>query len=177
MSASYSASYLPNSLFRETVQICVVTRDLDGLVRNYADRLGIGPWWVKDYEPPLLSGRTYKGSPSGYTMRLALAWTGALNWEIIEPKQGPSIYHDFLAAHGEGIHHVGVLIKDMAMGWDEVYRQFAARGFACVQEGNFAGVQFAYFDTEDAARITVEIIDRPADFVRPEPLYWYPPKA
>ena len=172
----YKDTYLPTSLFRETVQVCVVTRDLDALVRSYADKLGIGPWWVQQYEPPLLTGRTYRGKPADYTMRLALAWTGALNWEIIQPLDGPSIYHDFLAEHGEGIHHVGVMLKDMDMGWPEVYRRFAERDFAAVQEGNWAGVQFAYFETEPACKTTVEVIDRPAGWARPEPLYWYPPK-
>ena len=171
----YKDSYLPNSLFRETAQICVVTRDLDALVRTYADKLGIGPWWVKQYEGSLFTGRTYHGKPTDYTMRLALAWTGALNWEIIQPYEGPSIYHDFLEAHGEGIQHVGVFLKDMNMDWPEVYRRFGEQGFKAVQEGNFAGVQFVYFETESACRTTVEVIERPAGFVRPEPLYWYPP--
>ena len=141
----YKDGYLPNSLFRETVQLCVVTRDLDTLVRHYADRLGVGPWGGQQYEAPLLTGRTYRGQPAAYTMRLALAWTGQLNWEIIQPLEGPSLYHDFLEAHGEGIHHVGVLLKDMDIDWPEVYRRFAERGFEAVQEGNWAGVQFAYF--------------------------------
>jgi hypothetical protein len=173
---AYQDTYLPTALFRETIQICIVTHDLDALVRRYADRLGIGPWWVQQYEPPLLTGRTYRGTPAGYTMRLALAWTGALNWEIIQPFDGPSIYHDFLAAHGEGIQHVGVLLKDTGMDWPEVYRRFEERGFAPVQEGNWSGVQFAYFETEPLCKTTVEVIDRPAGWARPEPLYWYPPK-
>ncbi len=172
----YKDSYLPTSLFRETAQVCVVTHDLDALVRRYADRLGIGPWWVQQYEAPRLTGRTYRGKPVDYTMRLALAWTGQLNWEIIQPLDGPSLYHDFLVQHGEGIHHVGVMLKDTGMDWPEVYRRFAERGFEAVQEGNWAGVQFAYFETEPLCKTTVEVIDRPKDWVRPEPLYWYPPK-
>ena len=172
----YKDTYLPSSLFRETAQVCVVTRDLDALVHSYADRLGIGPWWVQQYDAPLLTGRTYRGKPADYSMRLALAWTGTLNWEIIQPYDGPSIYHDFLEAHGEGIQHVGVFLKDMDMAWPEAYRRFGERGFVPVQEGNFAGVRFAYFETEPACKTTVEVIDRPLGWVRPEPLYWYPPK-
>jgi catechol 2,3-dioxygenase-like lactoylglutathione lyase family enzyme len=172
----YKDSYLPNALFRETAQICLVTRDLDALVRRYADRLGIGPWWVQVYEPPLLTATTYRGKPAAYSMRIALAWTGGLNWEIIQPLQGPSIYHDFLDAHGEGVQHVGVLLKDTGMDWPEAYRRLAERGFEPVQEGGWQGVRFAYFETEPLCKTTLELIDRPPGWSRPEPLYWYPPK-
>ena len=48
-------SDLANSFIGETRQICIVTRDLDARVREFADRLGIGPWWIQDYEPPMLT--------------------------------------------------------------------------------------------------------------------------
>ena len=103
---------LPNSIIGQTRQICIVTRDLDACVRNYADRMGIGPWWVQEYAPPVLTDRHYRGGPGQFSMRLALAWTGDLNWEIIEPLEGPSIYHEFLEEHGEGLQHVGFLLQD-----------------------------------------------------------------
>jgi len=172
----YKDTYLPNSLFPETGQVCIVTRDLDTLVRTYADKLGIGPWWVNQYEPPNLSNRTFRGQPGNYTMRIALAWTGALNWEIIQPLEGPSIYHEFLEEHGEGIHHVGVYLKDMGMDWAEAHRQFAARGFKPVMAGHWLGAEFCYFETDPLVKTTIEVIYRRPDWVRPEPLYWYPPK-
>jgi len=172
----YKDTYLPNSLFPETVQICIVTKDLDALVRTYADTLGIGPWWVQQYEPPLLTHRTYRGKPGNYTMRLALAWTGQLNWEIIQPLQGPSIYHDFLEEHGEGLQHVGVFLKDMATDWADVHRKFGERGFKPIQEGQWQGAEFCYFETEQAAKTTIEVINRRPGWTRPDPLYWYPPK-
>ena len=46
------------------------------------------------------------GRPASYSMRLALATAGNMLWEVIQPLEGPSIYQDFLAAHGEGVHHV-----------------------------------------------------------------------
>ena len=82
---------LPNSFISETRQICIVTRDLDAMVRRYADELGIGPWWVNEYKAPDLFDTSYRGKAQPYSMRLALAWTGALNWEIIQPLDGQSI--------------------------------------------------------------------------------------
>ena len=170
----YKDTYLPNSLFRETAQICLVTRDLDALIRAYADKLSIGPWWVQDYRPPELRDTTFRGRPAAYSMRLAMAWTGAMNWEIIEPLDGPNIYDEFLKLHGEGVQHIGVLLEHTGMSWQACYEAFRKRGMAPLQEGAWDRIRFCYFDTEGPAWTVIEVIDRPADWQRPEPLYWYP---
>lgn len=168
---------LPNSFIDETIQVCVVTRDLDKAVREYADRLGIGPWWVQDYAPPDLHGTTFRGAPADYSMRLALAWTGRMNWEIIQPLAGPSMYHEFLDQHGEGIQHVGLSLAGMGLDWEACYATFRERGCEPIQEGRWKGVRFCYFDTEGSAHTVFEVIDRPAGWQRPEPNHWYPAKA
>jgi len=165
---------LPNDLIPETRQICIVTRDLDAMVRRYADQLGIGPWWVNEYTPPELFDATYRGEATNYSMRLALAWTGALNWEIIQPLEGPSIYHDYLEHNKEGVQHVGVMLSDLKLTWDECHETFLARGFKPIQEGRWKRVRFCYYDTLAASGTIIEVIDRPTDFERPEPEYWYP---
>jgi hypothetical protein len=166
---------LPNSFIRETGQVCIVTHDLDTRIKALADQLGIGPWWVRTYEPPLLTGRTYRGQPGKYRMRLALAYTGALNWEVIQPLEGPSIYHDFLEANGEGLHHVGLFVQQSNLGFEQCVEEFGRRGFQPVQEGIVnEQVRYCYVGTEDATKTSFEIIYRPPDYVRPEPDFWYP---
>ena len=170
----YKDTILPNSMFGETAQVCIVTRDLDALLRTYVEDFGIGPWWVQEYKAPELTDTTFRGRPGTFSMRLALAWTGRLNWELIQPLDGPSIYHEFLDTRGEGMQHVGVTLKDMGMDWDACYAAFRARGMEPIQEGRWGGVRFCYFDTEGPARIVFEVIDRPEGWERPAPLFWYP---
>ena len=167
-------STLPNGFVGETRQIYIVTRDLDACVRAYADRMGIGPWWIHEYAAPDLRDTHYRGAPGSFSMRLALAWTGTLNWEVIEPLDGPSLYHDFLDAHGEGLQHVGVLLQDTGMGWDACVAGIEARGFAQVMGGRWREVRFCYFQTEESLKTTFELIHRPDGYVRPAPLRWYP---
>ena len=169
-----SKTRLPNQFIAETRQVCLVTHDLEAMVRRYADELGIGPWWVNEYKPPELFDTTYRGAPAEYSMRLALAWTGSLNWEIIQPLDGPSIYKDYLESNQEGIQHVGVLLSDVAKDWDDCHQTFKSRGFAPVMEGSWKRVRFCYYDTLASAGTIIEVIDRPAEFKRPEPMYWYP---
>lgn len=163
---------LDNSFQGDTMQTCIVTRDmhrtLEGMVK-----LGIGPWRVYEFGPETVSDMSYRGKPARYKMKLALAFSGTMMWEVIEPVDGPSIYHDFLRDHGEGIHHVAQVCNGLP--WDERVAAYKARGLQVVQSGTWAGrVPYAYFGTESLISTTIEIFDIPADFVMPEPLEWFP---
>ena len=112
---------LSNSFLTDTMQICVVTRDIyrtmDGMIR-----LGIGPWAVYTFDDTTVSEMTYRGGPGDYSMKLCLAFNGSMMWEIIEPNKGPSIYTEFLEKHGEGIHHTAFHCGDMS--WQERVEEF-----------------------------------------------------
>ena len=95
-------------------------------------------------------------------MKLCLAWTGSMLWEVIQPLEGPSIYTEFLEQHGEGIQHVAVSCGELSMS--ERIREFEKRGFENIQSGIFNGnVPYAYFATEDATGTIFEIFDIPEE--------------
>jgi hypothetical protein len=90
-------------------------------------------------------------------MRLALATAGNMLWEVIQPLEGPSIYQDFLAAHGEGVHHVAFGCESLP--YAERIKAFESRGCKMIQSGVLGNVPFAYFETEGLISTTVEIYD------------------
>ena len=67
-----SATTLSNSFLTETMQICVVTRDMyrtmDGMLK-----LGIGPWAVYTFDKTTVRDMTFRGQPADYAMKLCLA--------------------------------------------------------------------------------------------------------
>lgn len=163
---------LANSFLTETVQVCIVTRDhrrtMEGMVG-----LGIGPWRIYTFGPETCTDLTLHGKPASFSMRLCMAWTGSMFWEIVEPLEGPSIYKDFLERHGEGIHHTAV--ASGTMPWKARIEAFQERGFECIQSGIWLGrVPWAYFGTEKATGTIFEIFDIPEGFEMPEPEAWYP---
>lgn len=160
------------ALVRNVTQVGIVVRDLDRALADYAGRLGIGPWRVYTYAPPRLTGMKLRGVETSYSMRLALAWTGEMMWELIQPLDGPSIYKEFLRDHGEGIHHVMVDYGDRSLA--EVTADFAARGWPALMEGNFLGSQFVYYETEGSLTTTIEVRWSAPGWQRPEPDAWYP---
>jgi hypothetical protein len=166
------ATTLSNSFLGDNMQICVVTRDfrrtMEGLVRA-----GIGPWRVYTFGPETVSELTFRGEPASYSMRLGIAFSGSMMWEIVQPLTGPNLYEEFLEKHGEGIHHVAFTCQNIP--WQERLAAFKSHGYELVQSGIWMGrVPYAYFDTEADTTTIFEIFDIPSDFVMPDPEEWYP---
>lgn len=163
---------LSNSFITETVQVCIVTRDYRRIMQGMV-QAGIGPWRVFTFGPHNCSNMTLHGKPAKFSMKLCMAFTGSMFWEIVQPVEGQSIYTDFLERHGEGIHHVA--FANGTMDWAARVKGFEDRGFQCIQSGVWMDrVPWAYFGTEDAVSTIFEIYDIPADFVIPEPEEWFP---
>ena len=166
------AATLSNSFLGNAAQICVVTEDYRSAVDGFV-KLGVGPWRVYTFGPGTVTEQTYMGRPQVYSMVVALATSGNMLWEIVQPLEGPSIYKDFLAAHGEGVHHVALGCEGLS--FVQRVAEFEARGCKKIQSGLWVGkVPFAYFQTEDLTTTTLEIFDFPEGFALPEPEEWIP---
>jgi catechol 2,3-dioxygenase-like lactoylglutathione lyase family enzyme len=127
-------------------QVAIAIKDLAWTARAYWNILGIGPWAVYEWGEPLVTRRRYHGRPSRGRDRVALADVGGVRLELWQPVSGDSIYRDFLAEHGEGLHHIGFSVGD-AGGVAEV---LAGHGFASLESGCFgpceAGNSYHYID-------------------------------
>src|SRR5437660_1177459 len=116
-------------------QIALVVRDLDQAMRRYWELLGVGPWRVYTYGPPLVRDMTYRGRRQDYRMRLALAHAGQTMVELIQPLAGPNVYDEHLERKGEGLHHIGVFVPS----FDEAVAEVKQRGYAVLQSGRGYG--------------------------------------
>src|SRR4029453_12101548 len=83
-------------------QYALVVRSL-AAVSEYWQKLGFP---AMDVTHPPLSDRRYRGQPGQFDQKLGWPPPGTVTWEWIEPLSGPTVYLDFLDAHGEGLHHI-----------------------------------------------------------------------
>jgi len=128
-------------------QVGIAVRDVVRTAENYWNILGIGPWEIREWGSHVLWKRTYHGKPSWGRERLAHAYIGDLELELVQPIEGDSVYQDWLDEHGEGIHHLKFLCDDI----DEVSRLLSEQGFPSIQSGHFGDPKekaggFNYFD-------------------------------
>lgn len=152
-------------------QVAILVKDLDKTVENYWTMFGIGPWQFYTYGKPLVRQMSYRGHLAEYKMRIALSQIGPLRIELIEAKEGDSIYTDFIREHGYGVHHFGILIDDMK----DALVQTDSAGLNMIQDGSGFGLDgdghYAYLETEEALGVTLELIQRPKARVKPEKIY------
>lgn len=151
--------------------MAILVKDLDKTVENYWTVFGIGPWQFYTYGKPLVRQMSYRGRPADYRMPIALSQIGPLRIELIEAKEGDSIYSDFIREHGYGVHHLGILVDDMK----DALAQTDSAGLSMIQDGSGFGLDgdghYAYLATEEALGVTLELIQRPKARVKPEKIY------
>jgi hypothetical protein len=134
------------------VQIAWVTRDLDATEAALTTLLGARKWIRM---PDIHFGPDtcqHRGAPADYVADISLSYAGDTQLELIAPTRGMSIYTEFLAESGPGLHHICVEAPDAdafeaALGAAEV----VARG---VMPG---GMQFAYLSAAAAGVPYLEI--------------------
>jgi hypothetical protein len=161
-------------LFTETLQVSIVVPDLDEAVRTYADQYGIGPWHIYDFNPETVRDMRASGEPVDWSWRLALATVGNVQWEIVQPLEGDSVYARFLAKHGPGVHHVGVGVRSYA----DATANLAGREHDVLLSGEYNGVTFSYHATERDLGVVVELFDAPPGVEQvPDAVYPPPPAS
>ena len=91
-------------------------------------------------------------------MRLALASGNGKDYELIRPVDDASFYAEHLDQCGEGLHHLGYYVPELA----EVIAVMAERGHAVLQAGSGVGASgdgaYAYFDTRQDFGCIIEAI-------------------
>lgn len=127
-------------------QVGIVVRNARAVAEQLHALLGIGPfrvleWPIEGIDPE----STFHGQPAHYSILLAFARMGALQVELVEPRQGRSVWSDFLDEHGPGLHHFRVTVSN----FEETVQAWEAAGIENIASGSgvHLGSKWAYFDT------------------------------
>jgi 4-hydroxyphenylpyruvate dioxygenase-like putative hemolysin len=138
---------------RKIIQIAHVVKDIEKSMMKYHEILDIGPWSVYTFAPPALRECTFMGKSSDATWVLSLAWVGDIQFELMQPLSGESVYTHFLDKKGEGIHHIKEWVDDCAAAIEE-YRK---KGIEVIQSGKYDEDEFYYLNTEPQLGILYEL--------------------
>lgn len=137
------------------VQLGYVVPDLDAALLHWTKTLGVGPFLVApriDY-----AELHYRGNAIAIENAVALASWRGMQIEIIQQTSGDdSMFTDFIARRGGGLHHVCTLSDDL----NADLAAWKAAGTGVLMGGRTAaGIPFAYLDSdpEDAGRV-IEIV-------------------
>jgi hypothetical protein len=142
---------------KSIIQIGFVVRDAVKMVKRYSEIFGVGPWSfiegkAKDF---ILYGKTLRNMDCG--LRIAIAYLGKIQMELIQPLYGPSTHLSFLKEQGEGIHHVSFgAVEDH----DQIVSSLTARGIGIEMQGLAGEVStFTYLATQKTLGTIFEVVN------------------
>ena len=137
----------------DIIQIAHVVRDLDKALKYYYEVFRLGPWNIYTFGKKTVRDSMVRGKPSDHVYKVAVCWSGSLQYEIMQPVSGRSIYDEHLEKKGEGLHHIKFYYKDCAAA----LKTYKANGVEVIQSGKIDEDEFYYLDTEKVLGYTAEI--------------------
>jgi catechol 2,3-dioxygenase-like lactoylglutathione lyase family enzyme len=139
-------------------QIGIVVANCDDAVERYSAMFGYREWRRDTFGADDVERMTLRGADARYSMRLAFAGD-APELELIEPAGGHSLYSEWLAERGEGLHHLAVVVTSL----HESIVAMERAGFPNLQSGHGfmpSGTGgYAYFDTTNALGFILECVE------------------
>lgn len=132
-------------------QVSYIVPDLGAAIEYWTRTMQVGPFFV--FPPFEIEQSDYRGQPLIVQFGAAIAYSGDLMVELIEPR-GPSIFQEQLEKGNRGVHHLASFADDMASAQQEI----EARGGKRLQGASFVGgSEVAYFAMTPDESITLEI--------------------
>ena len=141
----------------QITQIGLVIRDEARIKANMKQYFGVTPSrerFIRGDET-----RRYYGVFEDFEAKLIYYNFGSIEIEYIVPYKGHNIWQDHLDAHGEGLHHIQIAVKDS----DEAAEELVMLGTQAVQEGatvsKIHDAKWKYFDTQEQLGFILEVFD------------------
>src|SRR5712692_9243171 len=153
MDANSPLSYLGSSL----EQVAFVVKDLDASQSFFTAKMGVPRFYVVEDFGKRAIEKTFRGQPVEHNFRLALAYSGATQIELIQHLSGETTYKEFLERKGEGLHHLGFFLDDRERH-ERALSEFARGGYPVLMSGRLGDARYTYFDTEAAIGSIMEIV-------------------
>jgi hypothetical protein len=136
------------------MQIAYVVDDLDQAIDHWTCKLGVGPFFVRRHVE--YQDFSYRGAPSPADVSLAFAYSGETQIELVQQhNDAPSVFGDFVRAHGYGLQHIGVLSDDLYADVARLAKEKIRPVQRCL---NANGVETLFFDTDRHPGAMLELI-------------------
>jgi methylmalonyl-CoA/ethylmalonyl-CoA epimerase len=154
------------------VQVAFVTHDLEACAARQSALFGNGPWRIYELGAHNVRDYTLHGRPATGSTLLGLNSSNP-QIEILQPLRGATPHGEWLAQHGEGVHHVAAMVPSL----DEACAAARAAAIEIVSTGWGFGTDqsgaFAYLDTTEPLGVLLEVFEPPTGLG--EPLRLAPP--
>ena len=138
-------------------QIAWVVKDIQTTLRFFQDVMGISNFSKVDTIRVKEFGATYYGEPSNAESLVALAYTGGIFIELIQPLSGNSIFQDYIDKNpAGGIQHFAYSIPVDKL--NKIISEFSDKGFPVISSFDHPIAKIVFFDTTKEIGVMTEIM-------------------
>jgi hypothetical protein len=115
-------------LTNNIIQFAVVSPDADKTMLEIQQSLNLGPQKVWDFKYPAIFDTTVGEKDEKWTMKLGFGWIADMQFEVIEPTSGTSLYREYLDKWQQaGIQHL--LVDRGETAYSDMKNQLSAAGY------------------------------------------------
>ncbi|MDL2318136.1 VOC family protein [Eubacteriales bacterium OttesenSCG-928-A19] len=122
------------------IQVAIVVRDIEKAAAAYASLFGLEMPEIRNAFPSI----TYRGERVKTKALLCAFPMGGVVLELVQPDAVETSWKEYLDAHGEGVHHIGVMVEDL----DGAKAAMAEHGAGTRQFGGAGWGSYSVMDTE-----------------------------
>lgn len=140
-------------------QIGILVNDVEKVSAAYAEFFGLKKPEIIVTDTETIAQTRHNGVATQARAKLAFFDMGSLQLELIEPDHEPSTWRDYLNEHGEGPHHIAIMVE----GMKEKIMLLEGKGFPLQQKGEYTGGRYAYMDTFKELKVIVELLENDKD--------------
>jgi len=142
---------------KKICQVAIVVRDIESTAKRYADIFGVPVPKIFSIPPAEEAHTRFRGVLTKTRARLAVFDLGAVVLELTEPDGEPSSWKDFLDTRGEGVHHIGFMVDDLATTLDFM----AKKGMPERHSGDYPGGRYVFVESAEQLGVLLNVKHEP----------------
>ena len=138
-------------------QIAWVVKDIEATLRFFQDVMGVSNFSKVDTIRVKEFGATYYGKPSNAESLVALAYSGGIFIELIQPVSGNSVFQDYIDKNpAGGMQHIAYSIPVDKL--NKIISEFSDKGFPVISSFDHPIAKIVFFDTRKEIGVMTEIM-------------------
>ena len=148
---------LTKALGLNLTQIAWVVKDIEATLRFFQDVMGVSNFSKVDTIRVKEFGATYYGKPSNAESLVALAYSGGIFIELIQPVSGNSVFQDYIDKNpAGGMQHIAYSIPVDKL--NKIISEFSDKGFPVISTFDHPIAKIVFFDTYKEIGVMTEIM-------------------
>jgi methylmalonyl-CoA/ethylmalonyl-CoA epimerase len=135
------------------IQITVVVKDIQKTAANMAKLFGTELPEIFNMSKLGKTYAEYLGNATETDIQIANFPMGSVTLELLQPDDKPSTFKTFLEEKGEGVHHIGIMVKDR----EAALKTVKENGAAIRYWGTYPGGVYDIADTRALLGVLLNI--------------------